>query len=168
MNYPALLPRAPTSLSNEAVPTPGPKRRAVAVACDACRCTGECPTCAACQRRGGECHYADIANDRETHSIQLKKRVKELEDENRSFRALFQSLRKPGGGTNQEILRRIQAGDDFGTVIEHARDLGKRKRSPSPNLLARQQPSEWTTIRDILPRTPIAPPAAVDPIVLPT
>ncbi|EXL44524.1 hypothetical protein FOCG_13494 [Fusarium oxysporum f. sp. radicis-lycopersici 26381] len=173
MNYPALLPRAPTSLSNEAVPTPAPKRRAVAVACDACRsrkvrCTGECPTCAACQRRGGKCHYADIANDRETHSNQLKKRVKELEDENRSFRALFQSLRKSGGGTNQEILRRIQAGDDFGTVIEHARDLGKRKRSPSPNLLARQRPSEWTTIRGILPRTPIAPPAAVDPIVLPT
>ncbi|KAH7199537.1 hypothetical protein DER44DRAFT_749828 [Fusarium oxysporum] len=169
MNYPALLPRAPTSLSNEAVPTPAPKRRAVAVACDACRsrkvrCTGECPTCAACQRRGGECHYADIANDRETHSNQLKKRVKELEDENRSFRALFQSLRKPGGGTNQEILRRIQAGDDFGTVIEHARDLGKRKRSPSPNLLARQRPSEWTTIRGILPRTPIASSAAVDPI----
>ncbi|KAL5620903.1 hypothetical protein FOBRF1_004149 [Fusarium oxysporum] len=173
MNYPALLPRAPTNLSNEAVPTPAPKRRAVAVACDACRsrkvrCTGECPTCAACQRRGGECHYADIANDRETHSNQLKKRIKELEDENRSFRALFQSLRKPGGGTNQEILRRIQAGDDFGTVIEHARDLGKRKRSPSPNLLARQRPSEWTTIRGILPRTPIASSAAVDPIVLPT
>ncbi|KAJ4066378.1 hypothetical protein NW756_009882 [Fusarium oxysporum] len=132
------------------------------------KCTGECPTCAACQRRGGECHYADIANDRETHSNQLKKRVKELEDENRSFRALFQSLRKPGGGTNQEILRRIQAGDDFGTVIEHARELGKRKRSPSPSLLARQRPSEWTTIRGILPRTPIASSAAVDPIVLPT
>ncbi|KAF6520766.1 hypothetical protein HZS61_015024 [Fusarium oxysporum f. sp. conglutinans] len=78
------------------------------------------------------------------------------------------SLRKPGGGTNQEILRRIQAGDDFGTVIEHARELGKRKRSPSPSLLARQQPSEWTTIRGILPRTPIASSAAVDPIVLPT
>lgn len=37
MNYPVLLPRAPTSLSKEAVPIPAPKRRAVAVACDACR-----------------------------------------------------------------------------------------------------------------------------------
>lgn len=90
-----------------------------------------------------------------------------MEHENRSFRALFQSLRKPGGGTNQEILRKIQAGDDFGTVIEHARELGKRKRSPSPSLLARQRPSDWMTIRGILPRTLIASPAAVHPIVLP-
>ncbi|PNP79378.1 hypothetical protein FNYG_07213 [Fusarium nygamai] len=175
MNYPPLLPRAPTSLSTEAVPTPAPKRRAVAVACNSCRsrkvrCTGEFPTCVACERRGGECHYADIANDREMHSNQLKKRVKELEDENRSFRSLFESLRKPDGRTNGELLRRIQAGDDFGTVVEHARDAdsqGKRKRSPSPGSLTRQRPSEWTTIRGILPRTPVASPAAVYPIVLP-
>ncbi|KAF5621981.1 hypothetical protein F52700_10856 [Fusarium sp. NRRL 52700] len=134
------------------------------------KCTGEFPTCFACQRRGGECHYADIANDREMHSNQLKKRVKELEDENRSFRSLFQSLRKPGGETNQEILRRIQAGDDFRTVVEHAGDLGgqgKRKRSPSPNLMARQRPSDWTTIRGTLPRTPVTSPAAVVTAVLP-
>ncbi|KAF5242208.1 hypothetical protein FANTH_8840 [Fusarium anthophilum] len=175
MNYPPLLPRAPTSLSHEAIPAPAPKRRAVAVACDSCRsrkvrCTGEFPTCIACQRRGGECHYADIANDREMHSNQLKKRVKELEVENRSFRRLFESLRKPGAGTDQEILRRLQAGDDFGTVTEHALvlgDQGKRKRSPAPNLMARQRPSEWTTIRGIIPRTPMACPAAVYPIVLP-
>ncbi|KAL9566582.1 hypothetical protein ACKAV7_009497 [Fusarium commune] len=175
MNYPPLLPRAPRSLSNEAVPTPAPRRRAVAVACDACRsrkvrCTGEFPTCTACQRRGAECRYADVANEREIHSNRLKRRVKELEDENRNFRALFQSLRKPGGGTKQEILQRIQAGDDFGTIIEHARDLGsqgKQKRFPSSNLMARQRPPEWTTIRGILPTTPIASPAAVYPIVLP-
>ncbi|KAF4497987.1 Regulatory CAT8 [Fusarium agapanthi] len=175
MNYPPLLPRGPTSLSNEAIPAPAPKRRAVAVACDSCRsrkvrCTGEFPTCIACQRRGGECHYADIANDREMHANQLKRRVKELEVENRSFRRLFESLRKPGGATDQKILRRLQAGDDFGAVIEHARvlgDQGKRKRSPAPNLMARQRPSEWTTIRSILPRTPMACPAAVCPIVLP-
>ncbi|KAF5657911.1 regulatory CAT8 [Fusarium circinatum] len=175
MNYPPLLPRAPASLSNEAIPAPAPKRRAVAVACDSCRsrkvrCTGEFPTCIACQRRGGECHYADIANDREMHSNQLKRRVKELEVENRSFRRLFESLRKPGAGTDQEILRRLQAADDFGSVVEHARvlgDQGKRKRSLAPNLMARQRPSEWTTIRGILPRTPMACPAAVYPIVLP-
>ncbi|KAI1018030.1 hypothetical protein LB504_003997 [Fusarium proliferatum] len=174
MNYPPLLPRAPTNPSNEAIPTPAPKRRAVAVACDSCRgrkvrCTGEFPTCVACQRRGGECRYADIAKNREMHSNQLKRRVKELEDENRGFRTLFESLRTPGGRTNQEILQSIQAGDDFGTVIGHTRDLdnGKRKRSPSPSLTARQRPSEWTTVRGILPRTPIASPAAVYPIVLP-
>ncbi|KAF5706155.1 regulatory CAT8 [Fusarium globosum] len=174
MNYPPLLPRAPTNPSNEAVPTPAPKRRAVAVACDSCRgrkvrCTGEFPTCVACQRRGDECRYADIANDREMHSNQLKRRVKELEDENRGFRTLFESLRTPGDATNQEILRSIQAGDDFGTVIGHVPDLdnGKRKRSPSPSLIARQRPSEWTTARGILPRTPIASPAAIYPIVLP-
>ncbi|KAF5564976.1 hypothetical protein FNAPI_1860 [Fusarium napiforme] len=133
-------------------------------------CTGEFPTCAACQRRGAECNYADIANDREMHSNQLKRRVKELEDENRSFRNLFQSLRKRDGTTNQDLLQRIQAGDDFGTVIEHARDpggQGKRKRSPSPSLMARQRPSDWTTIRGILPRTPVASPAAIYPIALP-
>ncbi|KAF4958461.1 hypothetical protein FGADI_2383 [Fusarium gaditjirri] len=172
MNYPPLLPRDPTTPFNERVPTLAPKRRAVAVACDACRsrkvrCTGEFPTCAACQRRGGECHYADVANDREMHSNQLRRRVKELEDENRSFRNLFQSLSKPGGGTDQDILRRIQAGDDLGTIIGHARELGKRKRSPSPSLLTEQRPSDWATIRGILPRTPIVSPAAVYPIVLP-
>ncbi|KAF5590045.1 regulatory CAT8 [Fusarium pseudoanthophilum] len=175
MNYPPLLPRGPTSLSTEAVPTLAPKRRAVAVACDACRsrkvrCTGEFPTCAACQRRGAECNYADIANDREMHSNQLKRRVKELEDENRSLRNVFQSLRKRDGTTNQDLLQKIQAGDDFGTVIEHARDpggQGKRKRSPSPSLMARQRPSDWTTIRGILPRTPVASPTAIYPIVLP-
>ncbi|KAI1050293.1 hypothetical protein LB506_001903 [Fusarium annulatum] len=175
MNYPPLLPRAPTNPSNEAVPTPAPKRRAVAVACDSCRgrkvrCTGEFPTCVACQRRGGECRYADIANDREMHSNQLKKRVKELEDENRGFRTLFETLRRPGGRTNQEILQRIQAGDDIGTVIERAQDLsykGKRNRSPSPSLMAKQRPSEWTTFRGILPETPIASPAAVYATVLP-
>ncbi|RKL45115.1 hypothetical protein BFJ72_g3765 [Fusarium proliferatum] len=175
MNYPPLLPRAPTNPSNEAVPTPVPKRRAVAVACDSCRgrkvrCTGEFPTCVACQRRGGECRYADIANDREMHSNQLKKRVKELEDENRGFRTLFETLRRPGGRTNQEILQRIQAGDDLGTVIERAQDLdykGKRNRSPSPSLMARQLPSEWTTFRGILPETPIASPAAAYATVLP-
>lgn len=173
MNYPPLLPRGPTSLSTEAVPTPTPKRRAVAVACDSCRsrkvrCTGEFPTCVACERRGGECHYTDIANDREMHSNQLKKKVKELEDENRSFRILFESLRKADGRTNEDILRRIQAGDDFGTVVEHARDSqGKRKRSTSPGSLTRKRPSDWTTIRGILPRTPVASPAAVYPIVLP-
>jgi len=104
------------------------------------------------------------------HSNQLKKRVKELEDENRSFRTLFESLRRPGGRTNQEMLRRIQAGDDFGTVIERAQDPGsngKRNRSPSPSLMARQRPSEWTTVRGILPRTPIASPAAAYPIMQP-
>ncbi|KAF5647363.1 regulatory CAT8 [Fusarium sp. NRRL 25303] len=174
MNYPPLFPRAPTHLSNEAIPTPAPKRRAVAVACDSCRgrkvrCTGEFPTCVACQRRGGECRYADIANDREMHSNQLKRRVKELEDENRGFRTLFETFRRPVGRTNQEILQRIQAGDDFGTVIERAQDLGykrKRNRSPSPSLMARQRQSEWTTFRGILPETPIASPA-VYPIVLP-
>ncbi|KAG5748472.1 hypothetical protein H9Q69_007947 [Fusarium xylarioides] len=103
-------------------------------------------------------------------SNQLKRRVKELEDENKSFRDLFQSLRKRGGATNEDLLQGIQAGDDFGSVIEHARDpdnQGKRKRSPSPNLTARQRPSDWTTIRGILPRTPIASPAAVYPIALP-
>lgn len=104
------------------------------------------------------------------HSNQLKKRVKELEDENRGFRTLFETLRRPGGRTNQEILQRIQAGDDIGTVIERAQDLGykgKRNRSPSPSLMAKQRPSEWTTFRGILPETPIASPAAVYATVLP-
>ncbi|KAF5711985.1 hypothetical protein FMUND_8667, partial [Fusarium mundagurra] len=175
MNYPPLLPRDPTLPFSQGAPTLAPKRRAVAVACDACRsrkvrCTGEFPRCAACQKRGAECKYADIANEREMHSNQLKRRVKELEDENRSFRDFFQSLTKRDGATSQDLLQRIQAGDDFGSVIEHTRDLdnpGKRKRSPSPNLTARQRPSDWTTIRGILPRTPVASPAAVYPIVLP-
>ncbi|KAF5662082.1 regulatory CAT8 [Fusarium denticulatum] len=173
MDYPPLFPRDPTLPFSKGAPTLAPKRRAVAVACDACRrrkvrCTGEFPTCAACQRRGAECKYADIANDREMRSNQLKKRVKELEDENRSLWSLFENLRKPDGRMNEEILRGIQAGDDFGTVVENARDnQGKRKRSPSPGSLTRQRPSEWTTIRGILPRTPVASPAAVYPIVLP-
>ncbi|KAH7265496.1 uncharacterized protein BKA55DRAFT_685962 [Fusarium redolens] len=104
----------------------------------------------------------------EVDSDQLKKRVKELEAENRNFRALFESLKEPDAGTSQEILERIQAGDELQTVVKDARGLlGKRKRSPGPTTMSSQRPSDWTTCRGISPRNPNTSPTAVNPVVLP-
>ncbi|KAL6859873.1 hypothetical protein ACO1O0_003897 [Amphichorda felina] len=95
-----------------------PKRTSVRVACHACRrkrirlqkCGGQRPSCWQCHQKGEICVYE--AEEGETVSLALRRKLSELESENNQYKELYTLLRDTPYAESSEILRRIKSTDN--------------------------------------------------------
>jgi len=107
-------------------PLPPTRAQLTRVACEACRrrrtkCSGDRPKCAACVRNSSGCTYQSLSVT-ETNSQAVKRRLKEIEDENDIFKELYEHLKTGPESQAHEIVRRIRMGDDAGAIVRQIQD----------------------------------------------
>jgi len=96
------------------------------VACETCRerrtkCSRDGPKCAGCVRNSSGCTYQSLSVA-ETNSQVIKRRLKELEDENNIFKELCGHLKTGPESQAHEIVRQIRLGADVGAIVRQIKD----------------------------------------------
>jgi hypothetical protein len=80
------------------------------------QCSGERPSCDKCVSRGSVCCYT------ETEARQVRRKYEDLRNKRNAYEELFELLKALPEQETTEVLRRIKAGVDVATLVNHAKD----------------------------------------------
>ncbi|KAH7140288.1 hypothetical protein B0J13DRAFT_557476 [Dactylonectria estremocensis] len=101
-----------------------PRINYVRLACEACRrskrkCTATRPKCDSCAGRDLVCEYKDIASA-EANTQALKRKYDQVQEQNNSYKELFDLVRSLPERQSSDMVRRLRGGAEIDTVVRHA------------------------------------------------